>query len=171
MNGPLAKFYGVAGVTGDAFQRVDLDADSARRPAHAGQRADRDHARGATTTPSFAASSLPKASVRHGYRPRRPGLMVTEPPVDPTRTTRERFVAHRTVGYVRRLPRGARCASASASSTTTASGCWQDTDNGKADRLQRRDSRSPTQPATSMGAIELANKLASSQDCPELLRR
>ena len=44
LNGPLAKFYGVAGVTGDAFQRVPLRRDSPRRRAHASELAHRHYA-------------------------------------------------------------------------------------------------------------------------------
>ena len=40
LNERLAKFYGIDGVTGNEFRKVDLTGTPARRPAHTGQRAD-----------------------------------------------------------------------------------------------------------------------------------
>ena len=94
VNGPLAAFYGDAGVTGDAFQRVPRD--PARRL-------------GLLTQASILAATTPGSSndpvVRGkfifqqllcGTVPSPPvGLNVKPPAPDPTLTTRERFTAHR----------------------------------------------------------------------------
>lgn len=94
VNGALATYYGIAGVTGDAFERVELD--SVKR-------------RGLLTQASILASTTPGSRnnpvVRGkfvyedlfcGHVPSPPvGLNAVEPPPDPTRTTRERFSVHR----------------------------------------------------------------------------
>jgi len=96
VNGPLAAFYGDTGVTGDAFVKVPRD--PARRA-------------GLLTQASILAATTPGAHndpvVRGKFIyeqllcntvPSPPvGLVVKPPPEDATRTTRERFTAHRVV--------------------------------------------------------------------------
>ncbi len=94
VNGPLAAFYGIPNITGDAFQRVDRD--PARRLGlltHASVLA--------STTPGSRSNPVVRGKFVFeelfcGHVPSPPvGLNVKEPPADPTRTTRERFLAHR----------------------------------------------------------------------------
>jgi hypothetical protein len=94
VNGPLAQFYGMAGVTGDAFQNV---------PAEAGHRA------GLLTQASLlAANAAPDQSspVHRGVfvreqlfctdlPPPPPEVNANPPALDPKQTTAERFAAHR----------------------------------------------------------------------------
>jgi len=129
VNGPLATFYGDTGVTGEAFQKVPRD--PARRL-------------GLLTQASILAATTPGArnnpvkrgkfvyeQVLCGSVPSPPAsLKVTLPPEDPTRTTRERFTAHRQVEpckscHVMLDPIGFGL------ENFNGVGLWQDTDNGK----------------------------------------
>jgi len=129
VNGPLATFYGDPGVTGDTFQKVSRD--PARRL-------------GLLTQASILAATTPGArnnpvkrgkfiyeQVLCGSVPSPPAsLKVTLPPEDPTRTTRERFTAHRQVEpcktcHVMLDPIGFGL------ENFNGVGLWQDTDNGK----------------------------------------
>jgi hypothetical protein len=94
VNGPLAQFYGITGVTGDTFQKV---------PAEAGHRA------GLLTQASLlAANAAPDQSspVHRGVfvreqmfcdelPPPPPEVNANPPALDPKQTTAERFAAHR----------------------------------------------------------------------------
>ena len=161
MNEKLAKFYGVTGVTGDAFRKVDLDPTRRAGPLTQASVL-------TATTPGshnnpvvrgkFITQNLLCGTVNDPP----PGLMVTEPPVDTTRTTRERFVAHRT---------SATCAGCHVALDAigfglehyNGVGLWQDTDNNK--QIDSSGVITDTDAAGEFnGAIELANKLASSQD-------
>jgi hypothetical protein len=93
LNGTLAEFYGVPGISGDAFQRVELD--TAKRTGvltHASILAQ--------TTPGSRSNPVVRGKFVYegllcGTIPNPPvGLVVTEPEADPNRTTRERFSAH-----------------------------------------------------------------------------
>ena len=129
VNGPLATFYGITGVTGDAFQRVPLD--PTRRL-------------GLLTQASILAATTPGARNNPVIRGKfiyeqllcgsvpspPPSLMVKLPAEDPTRTTRERFTAHRAVEpcascHVMLDPIGFGL------ENFNGVGLWQDTDNGK----------------------------------------
>jgi hypothetical protein len=161
VNETLARFYGIAGVTGDAFQRVNLD--PTRRAGiltHASLLT--------TTTPGSHNNPVVRGKFIYtkilcGAVPDPPvGLMVKEPEADPTRTTRERFMAHRTnpsciachqkldsIGFGLEHYNGV--------------GLWQDLDNGK----PIDDSGSvPDGDAAGdfKGAVELGQKIANSQD-------
>ena len=162
VNGPLATFYGIAGITGDEFQRVSLD--PARR-------------RGLLTHASILAGTTPGSSndpvVRGkfvfeelfcGHVPSPPvGLMVKPPPADPTRTTRERFAAHREqepckgchvmldpIGYGLENFDGV--------------GLWRDTDNGKPVDASGALPPNVDTGGPFVGPTELAQKIASSED-------
>lgn len=162
VNGPLAAFYGLPGVTGDAFQRVERD--PARRLGlltHASVLA--------STTPGSRNNPVVRGKfvfeeVLCGHVPSPPvGLNVKEPPADPTRTTRERFSAHREqepckschvmldpIGYGLENFDGV--------------GLWRDTEIGKpidasGELPQGVDAAGPF-----VGPAELAKKIASSQD-------
>jgi hypothetical protein len=94
VNGPLAAFYGLQGVSGDAFQRVERDPTKRLGLlSHASVLA--------STTPGSRNNPVVRGKFIYeevfcGHVPSPPvGLNVKEPPADPTRTTRERFSAHR----------------------------------------------------------------------------
>ena len=160
VNGPLAAFYGDTGITGDAFQRVQRD--PARRL-------------GLLTHASILAATTPGArnnpvlrgkfiyeKLLCGSVPSPPAsLNVKLPPEDPTRTTRERFTAHRVVEPCKGChtmldPIGFGL------ENFNGAGLWQDTDNGK-----------PVDPSGEIppgldisgpfsNAVDLAKKIASS---------
>jgi hypothetical protein len=164
LNGTLAKFYGVSGITGDAFQRAALD--PARRA-------------GVLTQASLLTMTTPGSHNNPVVRGKfiytqllcgevpdpPPGLMVKEPEADPTRTTRERFIAHRT---------SASCASCHVKLDSigfglehyNGVGLWQDLDNGKpidaTGHVPDGDAAGDFN-----GGVELANKIAKSHDAAE----
>lgn len=161
VNGPLAAFYGIPGVTGDQFQRVERNpAQRIGLLSHASVLA--------STTPGSRNDPVVRGKFIFeelfcGHVPNPPpGLVVKEPPPDPTRTTRERFAAHRDqeackgchtmldpIGYGLENFDGV--------------GLWRDTENGKpidaTGVLPELDVAGPFN-----GPIELAQKIASSQD-------
>jgi hypothetical protein len=161
VNGPLAAFYGLPGVTGDQFQRVERNpAQRLGLLSHASVLA--------STTPGSRNDPVVRGKFIYeelfcGHVPSPPAnLMVKEPPPDPTRTTRERFAAHRDqdacrgchtmldpIGYGLENFDGV--------------GLWRDTENGKpidaTGELPPLDVAGPFN-----GPIELAQKIASSQD-------
>lgn len=161
LNGPLSKFYGFGNVTGDGFKMVTTDGK---------QRA------GLLTQASILAATTPGAhnnpvvrgkfiyqKLLCGTIPDPPAtLMVKEPEPDATRTTRERFEAHRAdpacAGCHTRLdPIGFGL------ENYNGVGLWQDTDNGKA--IDATGVIPNTDAAGEfVGAIELGKKLAGSQD-------
>ncbi len=161
LNAALAKFYGIPGITGDTFQRVDLD--KTRRA-------------GILTQASLLTSTTPGShnnpvvrgkfvytKILCGQVPDPPvGLMVKEPAADPTRTTRERFVAHRT---------SATCAGCHVRLDSIGFGfehydgvgLWQDLDNGKP--IDDSGNVPDTDAAGDFkGAVELTSKIAASND-------
>jgi len=95
VNEDLAKFYGIAGVTGSEFRKVSVD---------------RNHRRGLLTQAGMVAGPLASNKgnpvTRGGFIVRKLlcqniplptgeiAAMVKTPPDDPTKTTRERFTAH-----------------------------------------------------------------------------
>jgi hypothetical protein len=161
LNGTLAKFYGVSGVTGDAFQRVALDPN--RRGGVLTQASLL-----TMTTPGSHNNPVVRGKFIYtqllcGNVPDPPvGLMVKEPEPDPTRTTRERFIAHRT---------SATCAACHVKLDSigfglehyNGVGLWQDLDNGKpidaSGNVPDGDAAGDFN-----GAIELAGKIAKSHD-------
>jgi hypothetical protein len=161
VNGPLAAFYGLAGVTGDAFVKVQRD--PTRRLgilSHASILA--------STTPGSRNNPVVRGKFVFeelfcGHVPSPPvGLNVTEPPADPTRTTRERFTVHREMEACRGChsmldPIGFGL------ENFDGVGLWRDTENGKpidaSGELPQVDVAGPF-----VGPVELAQKVASSQD-------
>lgn len=161
VNGPLAAFYGLDGVTGDGFQRVERDPTKRL---------------GLLTHASILASTTPGSRNNPVVRGKfiaedlfcldvpspPPGLNVTEPPPDPTRTTRERFIAHRDADE---------CSGCHAMLDPIGFGLehfdgvglWRDTENGKpidaSGELPDVDVAGPFD-----GPVELAEKIAQSQD-------
>jgi hypothetical protein len=161
VNGPLAAFYGLPGVTGDDFQRVERDATKRL---------------GLLTHASILASTTPGSRNNPVVRGKfifeelfcqdvpspPPGLNVTEPAPDPTRTTRERFIAHRESDA---------CSGCHAMldpigfglENFDGVGLWRDTENGKpidaSGEIPDVDVAGPFN-----GPVELAQKIAQSQD-------
>jgi hypothetical protein len=162
LNATLSKYYGIGSVTGTAYEMVATDG---KRRA------------GVLTQASFLAATTPGAHNNPVVRGKfifqkmlcgvvkdpPPALMVKEPPADSTRTTRERFEAHRTdpsciachqsldpIGYGLENYNGI--------------GLWQDTDNGK--QIDASGEFPPTKDTAGpfVGPIELGQKLAASQD-------
>jgi len=102
VNEDLAKFYGMAGVTGQDFRKVPLDTS---------------HRRGLLTQAGMVAGPLASDKgnpvTRGGFIVRKLlcqniplptgdiAAMVKTPPDDPTKTTRERFTAHSSNGVCR----------------------------------------------------------------------
>jgi hypothetical protein len=161
VNETLAKFYGISGVVGDAFQRVNLD--PMKRAGILTQASIL-----TTTTPGSHNNPVVRGKFIYtkilcGQVPDPPvGLMVKEPEADPTRTTRERFMAHRT------NPSCAACHQKLDSigfglEHYDGVGLWQDLDNGK----PIDDSGSvPDGDAAGdfKGAVALGQRIAGSQD-------
>ncbi len=164
VNQELAEFYGIQGVTGDEFQRVDLD------PA---QRA------GLITQASVMSMTTPGSRTNPIVRgkwllnkivcvevPNPPvGLMVEEPEVVPGLSTRERFAAHRedpTCFACHQLidPVGF------AFENFDGVGLWRDLDNDlpidASGELPASDAAGPFN-----GPIELIQRLAQSQDAKD----
>jgi hypothetical protein len=99
-----------------------------------------------------------------GHVPSPPvGLNVKEPPVDPTRTTRERFAAHREMEpckscHVMLDPIGYGL------ENFDGVGSWRDTENGKPVDASGELPASVDAAGTFTGPAELAKKIAGSQD-------
>jgi hypothetical protein len=161
VNGPLATFYGIPNVSGDAFQRVERD--TTKRLGlltHASVLA--------ATTPGSRNNPVVRGkfifeNLFCGQVPSPPvELNVKEPPVDPTLTTRERFAAHREVEpckscHVMLDPIGYGL------ENFDGVGLWRDTENGKPIDSTGEIPRVDVKGAFS-GPVELAKKIASSQD-------
>jgi hypothetical protein len=161
VNGPLAAFYGLPNVTGDGFQRVERD--PTRRLGlltHASVLA--------ATTPGSRNNPVVRGKFIFeelfcGHVPSPPvGLNVTEPPADPTRTTRERFLVHREMEACRGChtmldPIGFGL------ENFDGVGLWRDVENGKpvdaSGEIPEVDVKGPFN-----GPVELAQKIASSED-------
>jgi hypothetical protein len=162
VNGPLAAFYGLPGVTGDAFQRAPRDAT--RRL-------------GLLTHASVLASTTPGSSndpvvrgkfifedILCGSVPSPPvGLNVKPPPADPTLTTRERFTAHRQAEPCKSChtmldPIGFGL------ENFDGVGLWRDTDNGKPVDASGELPPNVDIAGPFAGPAELAQKIASSAD-------
>jgi len=161
VNGPLAAFYGVAGVTGDGFRKVNLD------PARRG---------GLLTQPSV----LARTSAGTSTIPTRRGMLVLDdvlcvevpppppglsppPPPSTTLTTRERFEQDTSS-----LPVCAACHRLTdrlgfAFEHYDAVGRWRDTENGKPIDATGELVVSDAQ-GTFDGAVELGVRLARSAD-------
>lgn len=161
VNETLAKFYGIPGISGDAFQRVNLDPQ--KRAGILTQASIL-----TTTTPGSHNNPVVRGKFIYTKLlcknvPDPPAtLMVKEPEADPTRTTRERFTAHRTdpicIGCHDKLdPIGFGL------EHYDGVGLWQDLDNGKpiddSGHIPDTDAAGDFK-----GAIELGQKLANSQD-------
>ncbi|HVY31006.1 MAG TPA: DUF1592 domain-containing protein [Polyangiaceae bacterium] len=161
VNETLAKFYGIPGVVGDAFQRVNLD--PTKRAGILTQASLL-----TTTTPGSHTNPVARGKfiftkLLCGTVPDPPpALMVKEPEADPTRTTRERFMAHRT------NPSCAACHSmldgiGFGLDHYDGVGLWQDLDNGKpvddTGNVPSGDAAGDFK-----GAVELGQKIANSQD-------
>jgi hypothetical protein len=161
LNATLANFYGVTGVAGDAFQRVNLD--PMRRAGFLTQAS-------ILTATTPGSHNNPVARGKFVYTQvlcqpvpdPPPGLNVVEPPFDPTRTTRERFIAHRT------SPSCAGCHSRLDNigfgfEHYNGVGLWQDLDNGKpiddSGNVPDGDIAGDFR-----GAVNLADKIAQSHD-------
>jgi hypothetical protein len=165
LNATLAKFYGVTGVTGDTLRRVDLD--PTRRAGLLTQASiltattpgshNNPVARGKFVWTQVLCQAVPDPP---------PGLNVVEPPFDPTRTTRERFIAHRNA------PTCAACHSRLDNigfgfEHYNGVGLWQDLDNAKpiddSGNVPEGDIAGDFH-----GAVDLAHKIAGSRgarDC------
>jgi hypothetical protein len=162
VNGPLAAFYGLPGVSGDAFQRVERD--PTRRLGlltHASVLA--------STTPGSRNNPVVRGKfifeeILCGHVPSPPvGLNVKEPPADPTRTTRERFAAHREMEpckscHVMLDPIGYGL------ENFDGVGSWRDMENGKPVDASGELPAGVDVAGTFAGPAELAKKIASSQD-------
>jgi len=162
VNGPLATFYGLPGVTGDAFQRVERDPK--RRLGlltHASVLA--------STTPGSRNNPVVRGKfvfeeIFCGHVPSPPvGLNVKEPPADPTRTTRERFAAHREMEpckscHVMLDPIGYGL------ENFDGAGLWRDTENGKPVDASGELPAGVDVAGVFPGPAELAQKIASSKD-------
>lgn len=161
VNGPLAAFYGLPGVSGDAFQRVERDPSKRLGLlSHASVLA--------STTPGSRNNPVVRGKFIFeelfcGHIPSPPvGLNVKEPPADPTRTTRERFSAHREMEPCKAChtmldPIGFGL------ENFDGVGLWRETENGKpidaTGELPAVDVAGPFN-----GPAELAQKIASSAD-------
>ncbi len=162
VNGPLATFYGLPGVSGDAFQRVERD--PARRLGLLS------HASVLTsTTPGSRNNPVVRGKfifeeILCGHVPSPPvGLNVKEPPADPTRTTRERFTAHREMEpckscHVMLDPIGFGL------ENFDGVGLWRDTENSKPVDASGELPQSVDIAGAFVGPAELAKKIAGSQD-------
>jgi len=162
VNGPLAAFYGLPGVSGDAFQRVERD--PTRRLGlltHASVLA--------STTPGSRNNPVVRGKfifeeIFCGHVPSPPvGLNVKEPPADPTRTTRERFSAHREMEpckscHVMLDPIGYGL------ENFDGVGSWRDTENGKPVDASGELPQGVDAAGAFTGPVELAKKIAGSQD-------
>ncbi|HYJ11402.1 MAG TPA: DUF1592 domain-containing protein, partial [Polyangiaceae bacterium] len=162
VNGPLAAFYGLPNVTGDAFQRVERDAT--RRLGlltHASVLA--------ATTPGSRNNPVVRGKFIFeelfcGHVPSPPvGLNVTEPPADPTRTTRERFTVHRDMDACRGChtmldPIGFGL------ENFDGVGLWRDVENGKPVDATGEIPEDVDVKGPFNGPVELAKKIASSED-------
>jgi hypothetical protein len=160
VNGPLATFYGLTGVTGDAWQRVERD--PTRRLGlitHASVLA--------STTPGSRNNPVVRGKFIYeelfcGHVPSPPvGLNVKEPPVDNTRTTRERFAAHREMEpcktcHVMLDPIGYGL------ENFDGVGSWRDTENGKPVDASGEFPAGMDVAGAFAGPAELAKKIASS---------
>jgi hypothetical protein len=161
VNQPLAAFYGLPGITGDGFQLVERDPTKRLGLlSHAGILA--------ATTPGSRNNPVVRGKFIYeelfcGEVPSPPAsLNVKEPPADPTRTTRERFTAHRDMDACRSChtmldPIGFGL------ENFDGVGLWRDTENGKpidaSGELPTVDVAGPFN-----GPVELAQKIAESQD-------
>jgi hypothetical protein len=95
LNGPLATFYGVTGVTGNDFRMVSLDTSKrlglltqggvVAGPIHANET--NPVVRGSFILHKLMCRTIPTPTGAVA-------AMVTPPPPDPTRTTRQRYAAH-----------------------------------------------------------------------------
>ncbi len=162
VNGPLAAFYGLPGVTGDAFQRVERD--PMRRLGLLTQASVL-----ASTTPGSRNNPVVRGKfifeeILCGHVPSPPvGLNVKEPPADPTRTTRERFTAHREMEpckscHVMLDPIGFGL------ENFDGVGSWARHENGKPVDASGELPSSVDVAGAFTGPAELAKKIAGSQD-------
>jgi hypothetical protein len=155
MNGPLAAFYGIDGVSGESFQRVDLD------PGRRG---------GLLTQAAFLASAV-RPTVRGirvftrvlcGEVPSAPADIPVLPPADATGTTRDRLLSatadpgcagcHRLVDPI-----------GFAFENYDAAGLWRDTEYGLP--IDASGTITTTDVAGDfLGAVELSERLARSED-------
>lgn len=161
VNGPLAAFYGLPGVSGDTFQRVERDPSKRLGLlSHASVLA--------STTPGSRNNPVVRGKFVYEelfceHVPSPPvGLNVKEPPADPTRTTRERFTAHREMDACKGChamldPIGFGL------ENFDGVGLWRETENGKpidaSGELPGVDVAGPFN-----GPVELARKIAGSSD-------
>jgi len=161
MNGPLAAFYGIKGVTGDAFQKVDLDSTqragvlthASIMAAKAGPDQSSPILRGAFVREQIFCQPLPQPPITVDANP---------PELNPKLTTKERFAAHRNdpscEGCHRLIdPIGF------GFERYDATGAYRTTENGKmvdaTGELTATDVDGPFN-----GAIELGGKLVQSKD-------
>jgi hypothetical protein len=161
VNGPLAAFYGLPGVTGDGWQRVERDPTKRLGLlTHAGVLA--------ATTPGSRNNPVVRGKfifeeLLCGHVPSPPvELNVKEPPADPTRTTRERFAAHREVEpckgcHVMLDPIGYGL------ENFDGVGLWRDTENGKPIDASGEFPASVDVAGAFAGPTDLAKKIAGSQ--------
>jgi len=162
VNGPLANFYGLPGVSGDAFQRVERDpAQRLGLLSHASVLA--------STTPGSRNNPVVRGKfifeeILCGHVPSPPvGLNVKEPPADPTRTTRERFSAHREMEpckscHVMLDPIGFGL------ENFDGVGLWRDRENGKPVDASGELPAGVDAAGAFVGPAQLAQKIAGSRD-------
>jgi hypothetical protein len=164
LNDALAKFYGVTGVTGATFQKVDLDATRRKGVfSQAGFLALTTP--GTRTNPVIRGKTIYEKVLCGQVSPPPPGLMVKEPDPMPGATTRQRYEAHRTQSacaacHIYLDPLGF------AFEHFDGVGLWRDLDNGlpidDSAHIEDTDAKGDFQ-----GAVALADRLASSQDARE----
>ncbi|MBC8133826.1 MAG: DUF1588 domain-containing protein, partial [Deltaproteobacteria bacterium] len=162
VNGPLATFYGIAGIGGEAFQKVKLDATR-----HAGL----------LTQPTFLAGRSHSSSTSPVHRglwvfqrllcgrmePPPLNVVVPLPPVLPaTATTRQRYEQHLSDPSCVTCHRDIDPIGFAFEHYDT-TGAWRDTENGQkidaTGEIFKTDAKGKFD-----GAIELAARLAGSQD-------
>jgi hypothetical protein len=93
VNGPLAKLYGIPGITGDAFTRVELDTKQRRGVfGQAAFLASNSHA--AQTSPVHRGKFIRERILCQPMPPPPPTANTNPPAADATLTTRQRFAKH-----------------------------------------------------------------------------
>jgi hypothetical protein len=161
VNGPLAAFYGIAGVTGDAFRKVDV----------------RDLGRAGVLTQSTFLTATSRAGrpnpVMRGLKvlrdvlcvappPPPPDLAVVLPPESPTGTTREKLEAATAEPQCRNCHKDINPLGY-AFDHFDALGLWRDTEGGLP--IDTTGTLSETDAAGDFdGAVELVGRISSSQD-------
>ena len=159
VNGPLAAFYGISGISGNEFQRADVDSRRGGLFTQASFLAA--NAIGPTTNPSRRGHTVATAFLCLAIPPE-PDVIEVPPPPPEGITTRQRFEAHAA---------NASCAGCHvlidpigfAFEHFDAAGLWRDTENGLA--IDTTGEIVETDAAGAFdGALELSRLIAESAD-------